>query len=178
MSNEDQAALQIEVQSIGAGFDHLADHVIITDPEGTIVYANSAVERHTGYRKEEIIGQKPGKVWGGKMSREFYADMWHTIKDLKRPFVGEVENVSKEGKKYWQELRISPVLDDKGQIKFFIGIEPEITSRKAAEAQKEEDYRETKEMNKIMVDREVKIAELREKVAALEKQLEEKKSPQ
>jgi signal transduction histidine kinase len=47
--------------------------------------------------------------------------------------LGEVRNKRKDGVEYWQDLYISPVLDEDGQIKFFIGIEPNITERKAKE---------------------------------------------
>lgn len=118
---------------IGLGFDKISDHVIITDKNGVILYANKAVERNTGFSAEEITGRKPGDLWGGKMGMGFYRKMWHTIKIDKKPFVGEVQNVRKDGTLYWQELRISPILNNKGDVQFFIGIEPNITAKKEEE---------------------------------------------
>lgn len=66
---------------------------------------------------------------GGHMPDAFYEKMWHTIKDEKRPFYGEVENIQKSGAHVWQELHISPILGEKGDIKFFIGVEPDITAK-------------------------------------------------
>jgi len=124
---------QNEIESLKKGFDLLDDHVIITDADGNIVYANKAVEKNTGFSTSEVLGKKPGEIWGGRMPPEFYKRMWHTIKEQKQPFVGEVKNVTKQGKEYWQELHISPVLGKNGDIKFFIGVEPNITDRKQKE---------------------------------------------
>jgi len=68
--------------------------VVITDPEGTILYANNSVERMTGYSKNEIINKKVGtsQLWGGIMTPEFYTKLWKTIKTDKKPFVGKIKN--------------------------------------------------------------------------------------
>jgi PAS domain S-box-containing protein len=122
-----------EVASLKKGFDLLYDHVVITDEHGNILYANQAVERNTGFSPKEIMGKNPGDLWGGNMPPDFYKRMWHTIKVEKKPFVGEVHNVRKDGKEYWQELHISPILDKNQGIKFFIAVEPSIDDQKKKE---------------------------------------------
>lgn len=127
-----------EIKPLKAGFDLVQDHVVITDENGNILYANKAMERNTGFSVDEVMGRNPGDLWGGKMPREFYERMWDTVKNEKKPFVGEVRNVRKDGTEYWQALHISPVLDEKGEAKFMIGIEPNITDRKEKEQFREE----------------------------------------
>ena len=127
-----------ELEPIKRAFDLLKDHVVITDENGNILYANKAVEEKTGFSIEEAIGKNPADLWGGKMAQDFYEKMWHTIKTEKKPFVGEVRNVKKDGKEYWQELHISPILDASGEVKFFIAIEPDITDRKKKEQFRDE----------------------------------------
>ena len=125
-------------QTLQKGFDELQEHVVITDTHGTIVYANKAVEQTTGYPLSEVIGKNPGQLWGGKMPKEFYENMWHVLKDEKQPFVGEVKNVRKDGTEYWQELHVTPVLNEKGDVQYYIGIEPVITERKKKEQFRDE----------------------------------------
>lgn len=127
-----------QIQSIKAGFDLLNDHVIITDENGNILYANKAVENSTGFSIEEILGKNPADLWGGQMGTDFYEKMWHTIKIDKKPYVGEVQNKRKDGSLYWQELHISPILNNEGDVIFFIGIEPNISERKEREKFREE----------------------------------------
>ena len=103
-------------------FDHFTDQVVITDDEGVIVYANEAVEKTTGYSLAEIIGQRPS-LWGGLMSKEFYEDLWHRIKDNKETIMVSVRNRRKDNTHYNAVLRISPILDVNGNAKLFVGVE-------------------------------------------------------
>lgn len=121
--------LLADIKPLKKGFDLIDDHVVITDEHATILFANKAFERNTGFAIDEVIGKNPGDLWGGNMPKAFYERMWHRIKIEKRPFAEEVKNVRKNGVEYWQELHISPVLDERGAVKFFIGIEPNITDR-------------------------------------------------
>lgn len=127
-----------KIKFLKIGFEAISDHVIITDENANILYANKGAERATGFSIEEMIGKNPADLWGGNMPKEFYKEMWHKIKDLKQPFVGEVRNRRKDGTERWQNFHIASVLDENGEIKFFIGIEPDIGDRKAREQFREE----------------------------------------
>jgi PAS domain S-box-containing protein len=132
ISQEEISKRLEEISKLGLkkGFDLSAAHIVITDENANIIYANKAVESNTKFSPEEIIGKNPGDFWGGKMPKSFYENMWHTIKVEKKPFAGEVQNVRKDGTLYWQELLITPILDERGEIRFFIGIEPNISEKK------------------------------------------------
>lgn len=127
-----------QIEPLKKGFDLLNDHVIIADENANILYANKAVETNTGFPVSEVIGKNPADLWGGNMPKEFYEKMWQIIKIEKRPFVGEVQNKKKNGVMYFQELHISPILNEQNEVEFFIGIEPNITDRKEKEKFKEE----------------------------------------
>lgn len=117
--------------------DNASDHIMITDENGVIIYANKAATEITGYSLKEIIGSKPS-IWGGQMPAEFYLNMWKVIKEEKKVFIGEVFNRRKNGAQYVVELRISPVLDSKGKVNFFVGIERDITKEKEVDRAKTE----------------------------------------
>lgn len=108
--------------------EYASDHLVLTDSEGVILYANKAAERVTGYTRKEIVGSRPS-LWGGQMGPEFYQNLWHTIKDKKRVFGGEIENRRKTGEKYIAQITITPIVK-KGAVEFFIGIERDITKEK------------------------------------------------
>lgn len=126
------------IKGFKTGFDLLNDHIVITDVNANILYANKAAEINTGFLLEEMIGKNPADLWGGNMTKDFYDKMWQTIKIEKKPFVGEVHNKRKDGKEYWQEIHVSPILDERGEVNFFIAIEPNITDRKKKEQFREE----------------------------------------
>lgn len=105
---------------------HAYDHIVITDPDGKILYANPAVSSTTGFSHEEVIGNTP-KLWGGLMKPAFYKSFWRTIKHQKKPFAGEVKNKRKDGSVYTADVRVSPILDKRNNVRYFIGIERDVT---------------------------------------------------
>ncbi len=112
--------------------DNAYEHIIITDIDGTVMYANKAVERITGYRPEEVIGKKAGALWHLPMAKKFYEEFWDTIKNKKKTFVGELKNKRKNGEIYTAIISVSPILDEKGNIMFFVGIENDVSKERAA----------------------------------------------
>lgn len=169
LDQEKISKIEKELGPLSQTFDLIDDHIIITDPDANIIYANRATEYNTGYSREELIGKRPN-VWGNNMPKSFYEDMWRRIKIDKKPFVGEVKNKKKDGTEYWQELRIYPVLDEKGEIKMFIGIEPNITARKQAEGEQKKKFEEMDKLNQYMTGRELKMVELKKQVELLKNQ--------
>lgn len=129
--------LAADLQKFRLAVDNASDHIMITDPDAKLLYANHAAEIITGYSVGEMTGKTPA-LWGGRMPNEFYKQMWDTIKNKKFPFIGELENRRKNGEIYIAELKISPILDDSGQIKFYVGIERDITKAKEIDRAKTE----------------------------------------
>jgi PAS domain S-box-containing protein len=115
-----------ELQKFKLAVDNVSDHIIISDPDGKVIYANKAASKITGYSSEEIIGNRPS-LWGKQMPKAFYENLWKTIKEDKVIFTGEVNNKRKNGELYVAEVNISPILNSKGEIIFFVGIERDIT---------------------------------------------------
>lgn len=152
-------------------FDLIPENTIITDPDGHIIYANPIVYRKTGFSEADVVGQNPGKLWGGHMPLEFYAEMWDTIKNKKRAWSGEIKNLTKDGEEFWVKLQISPVLGDDGEILFFLALEPDITERKkmAESLNDKADFLE--KMSHLMVARELKMVSLKEEIDTLESHL-------
>lgn len=113
-------------------------HIIFTDPEGTILYANKAVEKITGYSPKEVIGSNP-RLWGKQMTKSFYRKLWQTIKHKKKLFTAEITNKRKNGELYIADTRIAPVLDEKNvNLLGFVGIEWDITKEKEVDQAKTE----------------------------------------
>lgn len=127
----------IDLQKFKSAIQNVSDHIIITDSEGEIAYANPAAEKITGYKFEEMKGSTP-RLWGRQMPLEFYKKMWHIIKEEKKVFAGEVTNKRKSGELYQAVISISPVLDGSGRLIFFAGVERDITKEKEVDRSKSE----------------------------------------
>jgi len=105
------------------------NHIIITNIDGKIVFANAAVERMTGYTVSEVMGQTPA-IWGKQMSPEFYERFWDIIKVQHKPFHGEIINKRKDGTLYRAIATVSPILDNEQNLLGFIGVEEDISELK------------------------------------------------
>ncbi len=129
--------LSSNLEKFKKAVDGASDHIIITDKEGTILFANKAVEKITGYPLKEVLGNNPS-LWGKVMEKEVYQKMWYRIKDQKKPYFGEFKNRKKDGKIYFADTRISPIINRKGDVEFFVGIERDITREKEIDIAKTE----------------------------------------
>jgi len=130
--------LASDLEKFKLAVDGASDHIIITDIDANIVYANEAAERITGYKISEMIGNNPGKLWGGQMKKEYFKQMWQVIKIQKNIFKGELINKRKNGEIYDAEVRISPIKDKKNNVLFFVGIERDVTEAKNIDRAKTE----------------------------------------
>ncbi len=119
-----------ETEMFKLAVDQAAEHIIITNPDGVILYANHGVEKITGYSRAEVIGTKAGKLWSKPMEPEFYIRMWDTIKNKKQMFEGEIQNRRKNGQLYTSLATISPILDSEMNVQFFLGLERDISKEK------------------------------------------------
>ncbi|MFA5105387.1 MAG: PAS domain S-box protein [Candidatus Micrarchaeia archaeon] len=130
------------------------DHILITDPEGKIIYANKAVSRITGYPHEKVIGNNP-RLWKGPAtSPQFYKKLWKTIKTDRKIYRGEITNRRRNGEIYNAEISITPLMTRRRQLIGFLGIERDISSQKKAVADlkaSEEKYRALAEQNTDIV---------------------------
>jgi PAS domain S-box-containing protein len=110
-----------------------ANGIIITDREGRIQWANPAFTGLTGYAPEEALGRNPRDlVKSGLQAPEFYARMWSTILSGE-VWRGEIVNRKKDGSLYTEEMTITPVKDDRGDITHFIAVKQDISDRTRSE---------------------------------------------
>ena len=107
--------------------------VAITDPEGTIVYANKKFCELSKYSEEELIGQNHNILKSNEHSDEFFTNMWDTISSGKI-WDGEIKNRAKDDTFYWLKSTIIPVFDDDKNIQNYVAIRTDITKEKKVES--------------------------------------------
>ncbi len=115
-----------------AALESAANSIVITDPEGLIVWHNAAFTRLTGYSAAETKGKKTSVLKSATHGPEFYRKMWQTIASG-RVWQGEIVNRRKDGSLYTEEMTITPVHGEKGVITHYIAIKQDITERKRTE---------------------------------------------
>lgn len=104
----------------------------IDEPGPRIVYVNGAFERLTGYKREEVLGKTPRILQGPKTDRKVLDRIRKAISEAK-PCFEEIVNYDKDGKEYWIEMDIFPIVNDQGIVTHLMGIERDITERRNTE---------------------------------------------
>jgi PAS domain S-box-containing protein len=109
--------------------------VVISDPnlhDCPIVFANPAFHRITGYPPEEVIGRNCRFLQGPGTDRAAVAAIRAALA-AGRPIDIRLVNYRRDGKRFVNELHISPVHDDAGTLRYLMGIQHDVTERVRAE---------------------------------------------
>lgn len=140
LEKEKQVSEQLaeDLKKFKLAVENVSDQIIITDPDGHIIYANEVIEKNTGYAREEVMGKTPGELWGGETDNTFYGNMWKMMKEEKKIWTGEVTNKRKNGETYIGALSVAPIMDQAGEVRFFVGIERDVTLEKEVDRMKTE----------------------------------------
>jgi len=124
-----QEQLHLQSQALAAA----ANGILITDKDGSVLWANPAFSTLTGYALDEVLGKNPRFLKSDRHEPLFYEDLWQTIVSG-RVWKGEEVNRRKDGSEYDIEQVITPVRNADGAITRFIAIQQDISDRKRAEA--------------------------------------------
>ena len=105
---DDRVAADERLRLQAAALEAAANSIVITDNQGTILWANQAFSQLTGYSSDEVLGKNPRLLKSGKQDGGFYTNLWATITSGK-VWHGEVVNRKKDGSLYTEEMTITPM---------------------------------------------------------------------
>ncbi|MBV9452918.1 MAG: PAS domain S-box protein, partial [Rubrobacter sp.] len=111
------------------------DAIIITDPtlpDNPIVYANPPFEHVTGYSVEEAVGKNCRFLQSEDRDQPALEELRAAIREGRECRV-VLRNYKKDGTLFWNELSISPVHDEEGNLVNFVGVLDDVTERKRME---------------------------------------------
>ncbi len=141
------------------------DAVTLSDLEGKILTVNAQKVRQSGYDKKELIGMnsfdlivpsdrdRARKILEETLGKGIIRNVHYTL-------------LRKDGTTYKGELNASVVEDAEGKPTGFIGVVRDITER-------DKRLHELEKWEKVTVDRELKMIELKKKIKELEDTLDE-----
>lgn len=104
---------------------------LITDPhlpDNPIIYATRAFFELTGYSREEVIGRNCRFLQGRDTDAEAVRLIREAI-DARKPITIDILNYCKDGRPFWNRLRIRPSFDASGALETFIGVQNPIPER-------------------------------------------------
>lgn len=106
--------------------------IVITGIDGRdcpIEYVNPAFERITGYSAEEVIGRDSRFMAAPGMDANERLQIREAIA-ARQPVNVVFRNQRKDGELFWNDLSITPVLDEHGSTTHFIGVIMDVTASK------------------------------------------------
>lgn len=124
-------------QVLTAILEECVNGVTLADPDledCPIIYANKAFERLTGYSQEDIIGKNCRFLQGNNREQ----DARYKIKEaMKNHEVVEVtlQNYKKDGTLFHNHLKVTPLLDNKHRVLYYLGLQYDITFKVDAESE-------------------------------------------
>ncbi|MGU3307154.1 phosphodiesterase DibA [Pseudomonas sp. M5A4_2d] len=120
------------LRQAAAVFDCTREGVLVTDAQGLIVHVNRAFMEITGYRREDVMGERPSLFKSGRHSSNFYQQMFQVL-EHEGEWSGEIWNRRKSGEIYpqWQTIRV--IHDDQGQVSHHVAVFSDISAIKDSE---------------------------------------------
>ena len=98
------------------------------DPELPLTWVNPAFTATTGYTSDEVLGRNCRFLQGPNTDPEQVTRIRRALAagtDVSTVLV----NYRKDGTAFWNQLTITPVLDDAGAVTHFVGIQADVTER-------------------------------------------------
>ncbi|MGM0371666.1 MAG: bacterio-opsin activator domain-containing protein [Halobacteriota archaeon] len=159
-----------QLRTFEKAIEHAGHAIFITDPDGTITYANRAVETVTGYPRGDVIGHDPSMWRSDYHDEAFYRDMWETI-ESGSIWEGEIVNERRDGERTWVDMTIAPIVDQDGVVEKYVAVDTDVTERKERKARITEQKDRLEVLNRTNevlrdVNRELVQADSREAIEA------------
>ncbi|WP_414550365.1 PAS domain S-box protein [Anabaena sp. CCY 0017] len=135
-----EATLRLRERALAA----TSNGIIIADarlPDHPVIYVNAAFEKITGYDASDIIG-KNCRFLQGEDTEQSTLDQLRSSIQAGESCQVILLNYRKDGTSFWNELSISPIHHENGQLTHFVGIQNDISDRqKVAAALREKEER-------------------------------------
>lgn len=102
-----------------------------------MVYVNPTFEKVTGYSRQEALGRNCRFLQGSENDPDNDQPLSEIRAALKhgRDVSAVLRNYRKDGTPFWNDLYLSPIRNDDGQITHFVGIQNDISERKSVESE-------------------------------------------
>jgi PAS domain S-box-containing protein len=101
-------------------------------PGPTIVYANAAFERMTGWSRTEVIGKTPRILQGADTDRSVFVDLRSRLL-AGDTWENRTINYRKDGTPFVMEWSIVPLRNSAGQVHQYLAVQRDVTARIEAE---------------------------------------------
>ena len=106
------------------------------DRKGHISYVSTALEKLSGFSRDELIGKDYTLLAHEDMNETVFNDLWAKVLS-KKTWEGEIRNRRKDNSAYWVKTTVVPDLDKDAEIIGFSAYTEDISDHKALKEEKE-----------------------------------------
>ena len=117
--------------------ERIQQSFVIADPslpDCPIVFASDGFLDFTGYTREEILGRNCRFLQGPRTDARAVREIREAV-DQGDECTVRLLNYTKQGKPFWNMFTLAPVRDETGRIRFFAGIQVDVTVYKKKDTQ-------------------------------------------
>ena len=117
--------------------ERIQQSFVIADPglpDCPIVFASDGFLDFTGYTREEILGRNCRFLQGPRTDARAVREIRRAV-DAGDECTVRLLNYTKQGKPFWNMFTLAPVRDETGRIRFFAGIQVDVTVYKKKDTQ-------------------------------------------
>jgi PAS domain S-box-containing protein len=111
-----------------------ANAIAITDPSGEIEWTNPSFTALTGYTSAEAIGRSLWALKSGQSDDNPGDEILSTVSDG-MAWQGELVSQRRDGRLYTEEMTVTPVRSEQGEVNHLIAVQQDISQRKHIEEQ-------------------------------------------
>lgn len=98
------------------------------EPDCPLVFVNAAFLELTGYSEDDVLGRNCRFLQGPDTREEDRLILKSAVAN-RETISHEILNYKKDGTAFWNELHMAPMLDDSGELLYFIATQVDITER-------------------------------------------------
>ncbi len=122
--------------------------IFMLDPQGRVITWNVGAERMKGYRPDEIIGRHFSKFYPQDVIDRGWPEHELKVATAEGRFEDEGWRLRKDGSRFWANVIITALRDERGQLRGFSKVTRDLTERRQAE----ESLRRSEERFRHMVE--------------------------
>lgn len=131
---QDRAQIRLQERAIQATNTGIC--IAEVDPDGLfpVTFVNPAFTRITGYQPEDILGQNCRILQGGDRDQPGITEVRMALAKRRSCRV-VIRNYRKSGEMFWNELSLTPIRRNDGEVTHFVATQQDVTRQKHAEMQ-------------------------------------------
>lgn len=122
---------KMRLQPFVTAVESSAVPIVISDPfepDTPLVFVNDAFLRLTGYSEDEVLGRNCRFLQGPDTDPQDRAAVRQALKE-EATITRQILNYRKDGTRFWNELHMAPMFDDRGELLYFIATQIDVTDR-------------------------------------------------